>query len=57
MRIGVEMPMSDVPPRGTCSLLELEPSHGIARGNLQLPCLPQRPNTWPLVNAPRRPYG
>jgi hypothetical protein len=57
MLIGVEMQMSDVPPRGTCSLLELEQSHEIARGNLQLPCLPRRPNTWPLVNAPRRPYG
>jgi len=57
MPIGVEMQMSDVPPQGTCSLLELEPSHGIARGNLQLPYLPRRLNTWPLVNAPRRPYG
>ncbi len=57
MPIRVEMQMNDVPPWGTCSLLELEPSHGIARGNLQLPCLPWRPNTWPLVNTPRRPYG
>jgi hypothetical protein len=53
MSIGVEMQMNGVPPRGTCSLLEWEPSHGIARGNLQLPCLPRRSNTWPLlVNAP-----
>ncbi len=49
MPIGVEMQMSGIPPWGTCSLLEWEPSHGIARGNLQLPCLPWRPNTWPLV--------
>jgi hypothetical protein len=49
MLIRVEMQMSDVRPRGTCSLLELEPSHGIARSNLQLLCLPRRPNTWPLV--------
>jgi hypothetical protein len=40
MLIGVEMQMNDVPPWGTCFLLELERSHGIARSNLQLPCLP-----------------
>jgi len=57
MPIGVEMQMNSVPPRVTCSLLEWESCHGIARGNLQLPCLPWRPNAWPLVNAPRRPYG
>ncbi len=57
MPIRVKMQMSDVPSRGMCFLLEWELSHGIARGNLQLPCLSQRPNTWPLVNAPRRPYG
>ncbi len=41
MQIGVEMQMRDVPPQGMCSLLEFKPSHGIARGNLQLPCLHQ----------------
>jgi hypothetical protein len=42
MPIGVEMQMSGVPPHGTCSLLEWKLFHGIARGNLQLPCLPRR---------------
>ncbi len=42
MEIEVEMQMSATPPRDMYSLLELEQSHGIVRGNQQLPYLPRR---------------